>query len=248
MALAPTTVVDGAFDADLPRRRPGGVLGFLKTFRRQRLGMIGVAMLSLTVIAAIGAPWIAPYDPTKIDTLHLLESPSASHWLGTDGLGRDVFSRILYGAQVSLYAGFLVVCTGGGGIPVVEDRGGRQRGVEAVIDKDLASALLAADLHADALVLATDVDAVYRGYGTASQRPVAHATPAGLRSQKFAPGSMGPKVEAACRFVERTGARAAIGSLEQVDALLSGRSGTQVLPDGPDLQLHEERTPNDRAA
>jgi peptide/nickel transport system permease protein len=109
MALAPTTVADGAFDADLPRRRPGGIAGFLATFRRQRLGMIGAAMLSLTVIAAVGAPWIAPYDPTHIDTLHLLESPSSSHWLGTDGLGRDVFSRILYGAQVSLYAGFLVV-------------------------------------------------------------------------------------------------------------------------------------------
>jgi carbamate kinase len=145
-------------------------------------------------------------------------------------------------------AGFLVVCTGGGGIPVIEDSRGRQRGVEAVIDKDLASALLAADLDADMLVLATDVDAVYSEYGSPAQRPIAHATPAGLRSQEFAPGSMGPKVEAVCRFVERTGARAAIGSLDQVDALLSGRAGTQVLPDGPELQLHGERTCHDRAA
>jgi carbamate kinase len=145
-------------------------------------------------------------------------------------------------------AGFLVVCTGGGGIPVVQDHGGRQRGVEAVIDKDLASALLAIDLRADALVLATDVEAVYSDYGTPSQQRIARATPAGLRSQEFAPGSMGPKVEAACRFVERTGARAAIGSLDQVDELLCGRTGTQVLPDGPELQYGERTARDDRAA
>lgn len=71
--------------------------------------MIGIVLLSLTVIAAIGAPWLAPYDPNKIDPLRVLESPGAQHWLGTDGLGRDVLSRILYGARVSLYSGFLVV-------------------------------------------------------------------------------------------------------------------------------------------
>jgi carbamate kinase len=144
--------------------------------------------------------------------------------------------------------GFLVVCTGGGGIPVIEERGGRQRGVEAVIDKDLASALLAIDLRADTLVLATDVDAVYSDYGTSTQQSIARATPAGLGSQKFAPGSMGPKVEAACRFVERTGARAAIGSLDQVDELLGGQAGTQVLPDGPKLQYGERKARDDRAA
>jgi carbamate kinase len=133
-------------------------------------------------------------------------------------------------------AGFLVVCTGGGGIPVVEDRGGHQRGVEAVIDKDLASALLAIDLRVDTLVLASDVEAVYSDYGSPAQRPIARATPSGLRSHEFAPGSMGPKVEAVCRFVERTGARAVIGSLDRIDEMLSGRAGTQVLPDGPELQ------------
>jgi carbamate kinase len=145
-------------------------------------------------------------------------------------------------------AGFLVVCTGGGGIPVVEDRGGHHRGVEAVVDKDLASALLAIDLRADTLVLATDVEAVYGDYGTPAQRPIAHATPAGLRSHEFAAGSMGPKVEAACRFVERTGARAVIGSLDQIDELLSGRAGTQVLADGPELQYGERQAQDDRAA
>jgi carbamate kinase len=145
-------------------------------------------------------------------------------------------------------AGFLVICTGGGGIPVIEDRRGHHRGVEAVVDKDLASALLAVDLHVDTLVLATDVDAVYSDYGTSSQRPIAHATPAGLRSLEFAPGSMAPKVEAVCGFVERTGGRAVIGSLNEIDRLLSGRAGTQVLPHGAVLQHGQRKARHDRAA
>lgn len=131
-------------------------------------------------------------------------------------------------------AGFLVVCAGGGGIPVVQN--GRYRGVEAVIDKDLASALLAADLGATTLVLATDVAAVYDDYSGAAPRPIVRATPPGLRARRFPAGSMGPKVEAVCRFVERTGGRGVIGSLEEIDRLLSGRAGTQVLPDGPELE------------
>jgi carbamate kinase len=144
-------------------------------------------------------------------------------------------------------ADFLVVCTGGGGIPVVEDRWGRQSGVEAVIDKDLASALLAIELRAEILVLATDVEAVYRDYGTPAQQPIAHATPLSLRSHEFAAGSMAPKVDAACHFVERTGGRAVIGSLDRINELLSGRAGTQVLATDPGLQRPERNT-HDRAA
>ena len=127
--------------------------------------------------------------------------------------------------------GFLVLCAGGGGIPVIEHPDGRQSGVEAVIDKDLASALLASALGVETLVLATDVEAVYEGYGTPEQRPIAAATPATLRSERFTSGSMGPKVEAVCRFVESTGGRGVIGSLNEIEALLDGRAGTQVLPD-----------------
>jgi carbamate kinase len=145
-------------------------------------------------------------------------------------------------------AGFLVVCTGGGGIPVIEDQAGHQRGVEAVVDKDLASALLASDLRVETLVLATDVDAVYEHYGMPSQRAIACATPATLRSQRFAAGSMGPKVEAVCRFVERTGGRAVIGSLGQIDRLLNGDAGTQVLSDGPGITYRERKASDDRAA
>lgn len=131
--------------------------------------------------------------------------------------------------------GFLVVCVGGGGVPVVTADGGH-RGVEAVIDKDLASALLATGLDADVLVLATDVDAVYLDWGAPSQRAVARATPDWLREQAFPSGSMGPKVEAVCRFTEAGGRRAAIGQLEQLPGLIDGTAGTQVQRGG-DVEL-----------
>jgi carbamate kinase len=130
--------------------------------------------------------------------------------------------------------GLLVVCAGGGGVPVVDDGAGGHRGVEAVIDKDLSSCLLAVDLEADTLALATDVDAVYADWGTPDQRPIRAAAPAALRALTLPSGSMGPKVEAACRFVEQTGGRAAIGALEQVRELLDGTAGTQVRRDGPE--------------
>jgi carbamate kinase len=127
----------------------------------------------------------------------------------------------------------VVICAGGGGIPVMYSddpapAGRRLVGVEAVIDKDLASALLAEDLHADALVIVTDVDAVYADWGTPDQRPIRRATPETLSAGDFAAGSMGPKVRAACSFVERTGGFAAIGSIADTPALLRGEAGTMV--------------------
>jgi carbamate kinase len=145
-------------------------------------------------------------------------------------------------------AGFLVVCAGGGGVPVVEDEDGRHRGVEAVIDKDLASCLVAIELGVDTLVLATDVDAVYDGYGGSESLAIAHATPAALRQRDFPAGSMGPKVEAACRFVERTGGTAAIGSLDEVQELLDGRAGTQVSADGPKFEYRDRAQERERVA
>jgi carbamate kinase len=106
--------------------------------------------------------------------------------------------------------------------------GRRLVGVEAVIDKDLASALLAIDLKADALVIATDVDAVYADWGTPQQHALRHATPAELESMDFAAGSMGPKVKAASMFAERAGGIAAIGSIHDTQALLRGEAGTTV--------------------
>jgi len=122
--------------------------------------------------------------------------------------------------------GAIVVCAGGGGIPVVAGPDGSLRGADAVVDKDLTAALLARLVGADALLLLTDVDAVIDGFGTPAAKPIGQATAAALRAGSFPAGSMGPKVEAACRFAEATGAMAAIGSLGSAAAMLAGRAGT----------------------
>jgi carbamate kinase len=128
-----------------------------------------------------------------------------------------------------LEKGVIVICAGGGGIPTVRGADGRLAGVEAVIDKDRASALLASQLSADLLILATDVDAVYAGFRTATPRALQRVTPAELETMSFDPGSMGPKVEAAQRFVSGSkDRRAAIGALSDAEALLQGSAGTQI--------------------
>lgn len=125
--------------------------------------------------------------------------------------------------------GCVVICAGGGGIPTMYEPGTRNLiGVDAVIDKDWTSALLARDLRADALVLATDTDAVYLDWGTPSARAIAAASPNALADLDFPAGSMGPKVEAAIDFVERTGKAATIGALADLPSLLDGTAGTKV--------------------
>ena len=124
--------------------------------------------------------------------------------------------------------GVIVICAGGGGIPVVADSSGALQGVEAVIDKDLSAALLAQDIGADALLLLTDVSAVWSQWPMVAGHPIDRITPAELRGLKLAEGSMGPKAEAACRFVERTGRFAAIGALDEAQAILNGSAGTIV--------------------
>ena len=123
--------------------------------------------------------------------------------------------------------GTLVICAGGGGIPVVAGHGG-YGGVEAVIDKDLAGALLARSLHADAFLMLTDVDAAYTGWGTPEAAPIRRITPEDLDPARFAAGSMGPKVAAAKRFAESDGGFAVIGSLADASAMLAGEAGTVV--------------------
>jgi carbamate kinase len=125
----------------------------------------------------------------------------------------------------------VVICAGGGGVPTtyLPDAERTLVGVEAVIDKDLASQLLAREVGADLYVMATDVDGVYTGWGTPEQRKLDRVTPSELRELPFAAGSMGPKVEAAVRFVEATGNRAAIGGLHEIEAIVDGHAGTQVV-------------------
>ena len=124
--------------------------------------------------------------------------------------------------------GVIVICAGGGGIPTVRRQDGSLIGVEAVIDKDHASALLARELNADAFLMLTDVDAVYTDWETPEARAIRHTTPQALRELTFAPGSMGPKVEAACEFAELTGHSAGIGRLADAAAILAGTAGTTV--------------------
>jgi carbamate kinase len=140
--------------------------------------------------------------------------------------------------------GAVVICAGGGGIPTMYSRDdpGRLVGVEAVIDKDLASCLLAENVGADLFVMATDVEAVYLDWGKADSRPLDWVTPEDLENVKFPAGSMGPKVAAAVRFVKSTGGRAAIGRLDQIGDIVAGSAGTNVVPKRararPQLAVH----------
>ena len=137
-------------------------------------------------------------------------------------------------AHVLLDAGYTVVCAGGGGVPVVRGEDGGLAGVEAVIDKDLTAALLARQIGADTMLIATDVDAVMTGWGSPDPQPVGAITVARLRDLagrgEFGSGSMGPKVEAACRFAAG-GGRAIITHLSKIGAALAGRAGTVVTRD-----------------
>lgn len=130
-----------------------------------------------------------------------------------------------------LEQGTVLICAGGGGVPTMFLPEAKETlvGVEAVIDKDLASELLARQVDADLFVMATDVDCVYADWGMPTQRPLAEVTVDELRAISFPAGSMGPKVDAACRFVEQTGGRAAIGALTQIKQIVNGEVGTQVV-------------------
>jgi len=129
-----------------------------------------------------------------------------------------------------LEKGTIVICAGGGGIPTMYQKGVARilTGVEAVIDKDRATELLARELEADLYIMATDVDGVYLDWNTPQERKIEHATVSEMESYHFAAGSMGPKVEAACAFVKATGKRAAIGSLTDIEKIVAGKAGTIV--------------------
>ena len=123
--------------------------------------------------------------------------------------------------------GTIVICAGGGGIPTIYNENGDLEGVEVVIDKDRASALLAFELEADLLIMATDTDGVYLNWGTSEAKRINRVTPDEIEKYSFEEGSMGPKVEAACEFVRRSGQRAVIGSLSDIEAMKEGTAGTQ---------------------
>lgn len=244
--------VESARDPDLPGPYPLDVLGaesqgmigyfFLQALENALPGRTVASLVCQTEVRA-GDP--AFTEPTKfvgpVYTEPVARALAADHgWVvRADGSGwrRVVPSpepvRVVELATIRalLDGGSVVVCAGGGGIPVVRDDEGRLRGAEAVIDKDLTAARLAVDLGADALLILTDVAHVSRGFATPDARPIGRTTPAELRSLSLPAGSMGPKVDAACRFVEATGHPAIIGSLADAGQLLDGDTGTRVDPD-----------------
>jgi carbamate kinase len=133
-------------------------------------------------------------------------------------------------------SGITVICAGGGGIPVAYDDQNRLFGVEAVIDKDLASGLLADGLDAGMFIMLTDVAHVYAGFGTANPKAIRAAHPDALETLDFASGSMGPKVLGACRFVRETGNTSAIGQLSDLVKIINGEAGTLISNDAEGIQ------------
>lgn len=158
--------------------------------------------------------------------------PDGASWrrvVGSPKPQRVVETRLI---RLLLNSGAVVVCAGGGGVPVIRDEQGQLVGVEAVVDKDLTTSVLAEALEADVLLVLTDVPHVMRDFGTPDAAPILRATPAALQREQFPAGSMRPKVDAVCRFVELTGDMAAIGRLEDAAAIIAGDAGTIVTPAG----------------
>jgi carbamate kinase len=137
-----------------------------------------------------------------------------------------------------LEKGCIVICAGGGGIPTMYAPGRRLQGIDAVVDKDRASCLMARELEVDLFIMATDAGAVYLDWGRPTQRAIRRASPAGLAAYDFAAGSMGPKVEAAVDFAERTGKIAAIGALADVTRIARGEAGTSVTRDAGGIEVY----------
>jgi carbamate kinase len=230
-----------AYPLDVLGAESEGMIGYLieEDLRNQLPGREVATLLTQVVVDATDPAFRRPtkpigpgYSPSKAQRLAAERGwtvgPDSACWRRL--VASPEPTRIVETAAIRLLvdAGVIVICAGGGGIPVVEDDCHGLWGVEAVVDKDLSAALLAMALGADALLLLTDVDAVYEAWGTRDECPIHHASPARLRRLPWAAGTMGPKVEAACRFVEASGAFAAIGALEDAAALLHGRAGTRI--------------------
>ncbi|MBW3084066.1 Carbamate kinase 1 [Austwickia sp. TVS 96-490-7B] len=222
-----------------------GMIGYwiLQSLQNHLPGRQVAAMVNQTLVLADDPAFDDPtkfvgevYDEAtaqaKAEEMGWVVKPDGKYWrrvVPSPKPQRVVETRII---RSLLRSGVLVVCSGGGGIPVVRNEEGKLSGVEAVIDKDLSAAVLAEHLEADALLIVTDVPNVIRGFGTDQAEPIHRATPKSLRDLGAPAGSMGPKIEAACHFVELTGDMAAIGSLEDAAGMLAGTAGTIITPGG----------------
>ncbi len=232
-----------SYPLDLLDAQTAGLLGYMLEQEIANLLPATRAVVSLLTRVevdrldpAFGTP-TKPIGPTYTPMQAESVAAGRSWSMGPDGSGvrrvvaspRPVRVLAMEGIRCLLDRGALVIAGGGGGIPVARRPNGQgMEGVEAVIDKDLCSALMATELQADCLIIATDVPAIYQDWGLPTQRAIGETTPQALALHRYAAGSMAPKVEAACAFVRSTGQRAAIGSLDNIAALLAGEAGTQI--------------------
>ncbi len=220
-----------------------GMIGYwmLQALQNALPGRPVLAMVTQTLVSAVDPAFGDPakfvgqvYEREEAESLAReygwTVKPDGRHWrrvVPSPMPQRVVETRLI---RKMVREGVVVVCAGGGGIPVVRDEQGRLAGVEAVIDKDHTASMLAEALDCDAFVILTDMPRVMRDFGTPRQSEIAHTTPYELRAMDFPAGSMGPKVEAVCRFVETTGDMAAIGRLDEIERILAGQAGTIVTP------------------
>jgi carbamate kinase len=238
-AAGPT---DGAYPLDLLDAESEGMVGYLIEQEVDNALPGGRLVATLLTQILVDRRDPAFHHPTKpigpvYDKGEATRLAEARGWTMADvgnGWRRVVPSprplQVLEARVIELLAsqGVTVICAGGGGIPVLEKSDGTLIGVEAVIDKDLASALLARQLGAHHLILLTDVDGVYLDWGSASARLIKRAGARALNAADFAPGSMGPKIEAAVGFAAETGRPASIGRLEDAARVLAGTAGTRI--------------------
>ncbi|MEU8249350.1 carbamate kinase [Nonomuraea sp. NPDC048916] len=220
-----------------------GMIGYwmLQALQNALPGRQVMAMVTQTLVSAVDPAFEHPtkfvghvYDQAEAEKLAREHGwtvkPDGPYWrrvVPSPTPQRVVETRLI---RRMLREQVVVICAGGGGVPVIRDEHGRLSGVEAVIDKDLTASMLAEALDCDAFLILTDVPRVVRGFGTPQQSEIGHTTPHELRGLDFPAGSMGPKVEAVCRFVETTGDMAAIGSLDDAERILEGTAGTIVTP------------------
>ena len=245
LALQAATYADGdaGYPFDVLGAQTEGMIGYLIEQELGNLVAFEKPIATVLTMTEVDPDDHAFADPTKFVGPIYTEADAhrlaaENHWVvKPDGdawrrvvaspLPRRIFE--LKPVEWLLAQGCVVVCAGGGGIPTMYEPGTRTLvGVDAVIDKDRASAVLAHDLGADALVIATDIDAVYQDWGKPEARAIAEANPVDLEALCFPAGSMGPKVAAAVDFAIRTGQDARIGALTDLSRLLDGTAGTRV--------------------
>jgi carbamate kinase len=221
----------GSYPLDMLDAEVAGMLGYL--LEQEIANLLSPLRTVVTLLTRVEVARLDPAfnNPTK--PIGPANSQGVRHLVASP---KPVQVFVMDAIRCLLAQGALVIAGGGGGIPVVRRTDGfgmeGMQGVEAVVDKDLCSALIATEVQADCLIIATDVDAVYVNWGQADQRRLGKTTPHELAKFNFASGSMGPKVEAAVNFVRATGKRAVIGQLDAIEAMLAGTAGTVVGPDG----------------